>query len=60
MLSGNALIHSISSSEPHELRVNLQSFDGQQTYAKYRSFSIGPEGQKFALHVADYEGMAGE
>ena len=60
MLSGNALIHAISSSEPHELRVNLQSFDGRQAYAKYREFSVGPEGEKFVLHVKNYEGTAGE
>ena len=60
VLSGNGLIHAISSSMSHELRVDLQSFDGQHAFAHYSSFSVGPESEKFVLHVANFEGTAGE
>ena len=60
VFSGNRLIHAISTSEPHELRIHVSSFAGKHAYAIYRTFSVGPECDNFVLHVEDYEGTAGE
>lgn len=45
---------------PHELMIVLKDFDGQQRYAKYDSFRIGNEVEKYALlEVGGYSGDAG-
>ena len=58
--AGNRVIHNISSSEPHELRVELEDFQGSRAYAFYSNFSIGPESDGFKLAVSGYSGNAGE
>ncbi|XP_060575486.1 ryncolin-1-like [Ruditapes philippinarum] len=44
----------------HELRIDLEDFDGNRAYAKYRSFKILPEKMKYILEVGNYNGNAGD
>ncbi|XP_060573635.1 ryncolin-1-like [Ruditapes philippinarum] len=44
----------------HELRIDLEDFDGNRAYAKYSSFKILPEEMKYKLEVGGYTGNAGD
>ena len=51
----------VSGHEVHELLVKLHDFDGNQTFAHYSDFSIGPEVEGYALKVlGGYRGTAGD
>ena len=54
--AGNQVIHALSTSESQELRVELEDFQGNQAYATYTNFSIGPESDNFRLRVSGYSG----
>lgn len=43
----------------HELRVDLQKFAGEKTYARYATFSLASEADKYKLTVGGYSGTAG-
>lgn len=43
----------------HELRVHLQKFSGEKTYARYTTFSLASEADKYKLTVGGYSGTAG-
>ena len=60
MNAGNHVIHKMTMSEPHELRVDLTDFSGKKTYAKYSNFKIGSEYENFKLTVNGYSGRAGK
>ncbi|XP_062591481.1 angiopoietin-1-like [Saccostrea cucullata] len=57
---GNDAIHSLTKDRNQELRINLQSFSGEQAYAVYSTFYIGDEYNKYKLTVSGYSGTAGE
>ncbi|XP_060587652.1 fibrinogen-like protein 1 [Ruditapes philippinarum] len=44
----------------HELRIDLEDFDGNRAYAKYSIFKILPEEMKYKLEVGGYNGNAGD
>ena len=44
----------------YELRVDLTDYLGKQYYAKYDSFVVDNERNKYTLHVGEYEGNAGK
>ena len=43
-----------------QLRVDMQDFEGNSTYAKYASFSVGNSLSKYRLSVSGYSGTAGD
>uniref|UniRef100_A0AAG5DC56 Fibrinogen C-terminal domain-containing protein n=1 Tax=Anopheles atroparvus TaxID=41427 RepID=A0AAG5DC56_ANOAO len=54
-------IHQLTASQPHELVVLLEDYDGNKTYAKYDQFEIGSEQQKYAItKIGTYSGTAGD
>ena len=54
---GNEVIHELTTTA-QELRVDLSDFSGNKVYAKYESFSIGSEAEKYKLSVSGYSGTA--
>lgn len=57
--TGNDIIHRITSSGNHELRIDLSDFEGNDRYAKYSSFLVGDEWSQYQLHVSNYSGDSG-
>lgn len=58
--TGNDMLHRMSSVQSHELRVDMESFNGKKVYAVYSNFSVGDEASKYKLGVNGYSGNAGE
>ena len=56
---GNEVIHELTTTA-QELRVDLSDFSGNTAYAKYQSFSIGSEAEKYKLSFNGYSGTAGD
>lgn len=56
---GNDNIHRLTTRTKHELRVDVQKFSGEKKYAKYSSFSVASEADKYKLTVGGYSGTAG-
>ena len=52
-------IHRLTST-PTELRVDMQDFEGNSTYAQYTSFNVGDSASKYILTVSGYSGTAGD
>ncbi|VDI18202.1 Hypothetical predicted protein [Mytilus galloprovincialis] len=44
----------------HELRIDVEDWDGNKRYAVYRNFSIGDASTKYRLSINDYSGNAGD
>ncbi|XP_040298223.1 ficolin-2-like [Bufo bufo] len=58
---GNDNIHQITLTGTWELRVDLQDFEGKIVYAKYASFKVLDESEKYKLIIGAYqEGTAGD
>ncbi|CAH2316442.1 Hypothetical predicted protein [Pelobates cultripes] len=58
---GNDNIHMITSSDVWELRVDLQDFENTKHFAKYASFNILGESEKYTLKLGAFtEGNAGD
>ncbi|XP_075115174.1 ficolin-1-like [Leptodactylus fuscus] len=58
---GNENIHQITSTGTWELRVDLQDFEGKKVFAKYASFKVLDESQKYMLLLGVFqEGTAGD
>ncbi len=58
-VSGNGLLHTLTSSRNYRLRVDLEDFDGNTAYASYRRFAVGSAVDGFKLTVGGYSGTAG-
>ncbi|XP_076116746.1 ficolin-2-like [Mytilus galloprovincialis] len=56
---GNDNLHSLTSQNNFEMRIDLIDFDGNTAFAKYKVFSIGDESSKFKLTANEYHGTAG-
>ena len=56
---GNEAIHLLTTKTNQELRVDMEKFTGEKAYAKYSSFSVGTESQKYKLTIGGYKGNAG-
>ena len=53
-------IHRLIASAPiTQLRVDLQDFEGNASFAKYTSFSVGDSLSQYRLSVSGYNGTAG-
>ncbi|KXJ14090.1 Ryncolin-2, partial [Exaiptasia diaphana] len=57
---GNDYIHRLTARAPSSLRVEIEDWEGTQIYAKYGSFSVGDESDKYRLSVGGYSGTAGD
>ncbi|XP_034101909.1 ryncolin-4-like [Drosophila albomicans] len=54
-------LHLLTTSQPHELYVHLQDFEGQTRYASYDLFAIGSEADSYSLNtLGNYSGTAGD
>ena len=49
-------IHRLSKSGQNLLRVDLTDFDGVERYAKYGTFTVADESDKYRLNVGSYSG----
>ena len=59
ILTGNEVMHEITTHSSHELRIDMEDFEGHSKYAKYSVFSVGDEASEFELTVKIYSGDAG-
>ncbi|XP_053376497.1 uncharacterized protein LOC123534930 [Mercenaria mercenaria] len=57
---GNEYVSRLTSEGTHELRIDMEDFDGNKVYAKYSNFKIHPEKDKYRLMVSGYTGDAGD
>ncbi|XP_028413271.1 ficolin-2-like [Dendronephthya gigantea] len=53
-------IHRLSKSAQNVLRVDLMDFNGTERYAKYGTFSVADESDKYRLNIGNYSGDAGD
>ncbi|XP_076082947.1 fibrinogen-like protein A isoform X2 [Mytilus galloprovincialis] len=57
---GNEHIHSLTSSDKYELRIDLTDMSNTEKYAVYKTFVVGDAASKYQLTVGDYSGNAGD
>ncbi|CAC5390726.1 unnamed protein product [Mytilus coruscus] len=57
---GNANIAQITSEGNHELRIDVEDWDGNTHYAVYKCFIIGDASTKYRLKISEYSGNAGK
>ena len=57
---GNDNLHRLTAAGKVELRVDLEDFDGNITYAEYATFKVADEGDKYRLLIGGYSGTAGD
>ncbi|XP_056606672.1 fibroleukin isoform X1 [Triplophysa dalaica] len=56
---GNAVLHALTSSGHHILRITLQDWHEQKRHANYNTFKVAGENQRFRLTARDFHGDAG-
>ncbi|XP_071148667.1 ficolin-1-like [Mytilus edulis] len=56
---GNSKIHEITSKDEYELYILMEDLEGEQRYARYKTFYVGDVHSKFTLQVGGYSGNAG-
>ena len=57
---GNDNIHRLTASSDIMLRVDLEDFDGNITYAEYTTFQVADEADKYRITIGGYSGTAGD
>ncbi|ELU02779.1 hypothetical protein CAPTEDRAFT_142228 [Capitella teleta] len=58
---GNRNLHVLTSTQRYEMRVDLRDLEGETRFARYSTFRVASEDQKFALTVKGYsDGTAGD
>ena len=57
---GNDNIHRLTASRNTKLRVDVEDWSGNKAYAKYGSFRVDDENNKYRLTVGSYSGTAGD
>ena len=57
---GNDNIHRLTDSDDVMLRVDLQDFEGNITYAEYTTFKVADEADKYRLLIGGYKGTSGD
>ncbi|XP_035667950.1 ryncolin-1-like [Branchiostoma floridae] len=57
---GNDIIHLLTNQARSKLRVDLETWGGDVTYALYRTFSVSDEASAYKLTAGDYSGTAGD
>ncbi|XP_062853067.1 microfibril-associated glycoprotein 4 [Trichomycterus rosablanca] len=56
---GNAVLHSLTATGQHTLRITLQDWYHQTRHANYNNFKVAGENQRFRLTAQNYQGDAG-
>ena len=51
-------IHRLTSNDSNMLRVDLEDFEGNTTYAEYNTFDVKSENDKYRLIRGSYSGIA--
>ncbi|XP_063426148.1 techylectin-5B-like [Mytilus trossulus] len=57
---GNKYIAMLTSRGNHELRIDLEDWNGEKKYALFKSFKIGDQSDKYKLTISGYSGNAGD
>ena len=57
---GNDNLHRLTATDDVVLRVDLEDFDGNKTYAEYTTFKVAGEADNYRLLIGGYSGTAGE
>ncbi|CAC5390721.1 unnamed protein product [Mytilus coruscus] len=57
---GNKNIAQLTSGGSHELRIDLEDWDGNKRYAVFKNFTIGDASTKYRLNINGYSGNAGK
>ena len=57
---GNDKLHRLTAADNMTLRVDLEDFDGNITYAEYTTFKVANESDKYRLLIGGYSGTAGD
>ncbi|XP_076099724.1 ficolin-2-like [Mytilus galloprovincialis] len=57
---GNKNIAQLTSDGNHELKIDVEDWNGNKRYAVYRNFSIGDASIKYKLTISNYSGNAGD
>ncbi|XP_060603192.1 fibrinogen-like protein 1 [Ruditapes philippinarum] len=57
---GNDNLHVLTEHGNHELRIDIEDFEGNKAYAKYSHFKVHGEVDKYRLEVSGYSGNAGD
>ncbi|XP_053387341.1 microfibril-associated glycoprotein 4-like [Mercenaria mercenaria] len=57
---GNEHLSILTATGDHELRIDMEDFEGNRAFAKYSKFKIYPEEDKYKLEVSGYSGNAGD
>ncbi|XP_016066568.1 PREDICTED: ficolin-2 [Miniopterus natalensis] len=58
---GNDNIHALTAQGTYEFRIDLVDFEGNRQFAKYESFALGSEAEKYKLVLGAFvEGTAGD
>ncbi|VDI46720.1 Hypothetical predicted protein, partial [Mytilus galloprovincialis] len=57
---GNKHIHSLTSNDKYELRIDLTDLSNTKKYAVYKTFIIGDAASKYKLTIGEYSGNAGD
>ena len=57
---GNDNLHRLTAADDVMLRVDLEDFEGNITYAEYTNFNVADEADNYRLFVEGYNGTAGD
>ncbi|PFX22965.1 Ficolin-1 [Stylophora pistillata] len=57
---GNDNLHRLTAADDVMLRVDLEDFEGNITYAKYATFNVTDEAENYTLTLGGYTGEAGD
>ena len=57
---GNDNLHRLTAADDVMLRVDLEDFEGNITYAEYTNFIVADEAYKYRLFVEGYNDTAGD
>ena len=57
---GNDNLHCLTASDDVMLRVDLEDFDGNITYAEYTTFQVADEADKYRITIGGYNGTTGD
>ena len=58
-ISGNQNIHLFTSQGAYELRIDLEDWEGNTVYSKYKTFQVGNRNQNYMLTIDGYTGDGG-
>ena len=57
---GKDNIHRLTATHDVILRIDMEDFDGNITYAKYTTFQVTDEAEKYRITIGGYSGTAGD